>query len=61
MRLPNPLLPGLFVLLLVAAPALLLTGCGSRPESAASSDELDAYLQANPDIASEDAPDVEAE
>lgn len=38
-----------------------LSGCGGKPESAATPDQLDAYLQANPEIANEDAPEVEAE
>ncbi len=50
----------LILLSLIACP-VFLSGCGGKPETAASSDELDAFLQANPDVANEDAPDVEAE
>jgi hypothetical protein len=48
-----------FLVILVLLPALL-NGCG-RPETAATPNELDAYLQANPDIANEDAPEIESE
>lgn len=48
------------MVVLVCLP-VLCTGCGGRPETAATPDDLDAYLQANPDVANEDAPEVEAE
>jgi hypothetical protein len=48
-----------FMVLMVSLPALL-SGCG-RPETAATPNELDAYLQANPDIANEEAPEIETE
>ena len=38
-----------------------LAGCGGKPDTAATPNQLDAYLQANPEIATEDAPDVEAQ
>jgi hypothetical protein len=41
--------------------SLSLVGCGGKPETAASPDELDAFLQANPDIADEEAPEIETE
>lgn len=47
-------------LLLFGSP-LVLVGCGGKPESAASQDELDAFLQANPEVASEDEPEIETE
>jgi len=48
------------ILSLLACP-LVLTGCGAKQETAATPDELDAFLQANPDIANDESPDVEAE
>jgi hypothetical protein len=47
------------MVIMVLVPALL-SGCG-RPETAATPNELDAYLQANPDIANEEAPEIESE
>ncbi len=47
------------MVIMVLLPALF-SGCG-RPETAATPNELDAYLQANPDVANEEAPEIESE
>jgi len=51
----------LLVFLSLIPCSLFLSGCGGRPETAASPDELEAFMQANPDIANEEPPEIEAE